>query len=52
MRFRLVATLPPHADAAMAALLAGARDDCAAVRASCLAALATAASTLRLALHP
>jgi len=49
---RLGAALPPHADAAVGALLIGARDDCAAVRASCVATLATVASTLRLALHP
>lgn len=49
---RLGDALPPHADAAVGALIRGARDEDAAVRASCLSALATVASTLRLALHP
>lgn len=49
---RLGDALPPHADAAVGALMQGARDEDAAVRASCLAALATVAATLRLALHP
>ena len=49
---RLGETMPPHAATVMRALLHGARDAHAAVRASSIACLAQVCPTLRLALHP